>query len=229
MNKTPFGVTLQASRTALVRFPVPPEAVRFEAGANMLSYGAITRGEILIPRGQKALRISFDGTLFGASRIGHVPFITADTWLDPRLVCETIDGWVGSDATGQPQQLSLSITDLDAGSQLGEDVYVESFGWVFAGGDGDVAYRLALVKALPLAPATANGKGALRRTAGAQVAAYATRDGDTLFLAAARAYRGDTSRWLALRAANPSLRNLAGGIPAADDPLPSGRLLAVPA
>jgi hypothetical protein len=227
VNRHPFVVTLQSDRDHAIRFPVPPEAIEVEVGANTLVYGSVTRGEILIPRGRKAKRIRFDGVFLGPARRSQLPGLTA-LWVDPNALCAAIEGWVGSDATGQPQELYFSLADVDAGLHVAQDVYVESFSWRYAGGDGDVAYRLALSEARPLRPGTASTKSALRRSGFAQPSARATADGDTLFRVAARAY-GDPDRWLDLRAANPDLRALAGGVPGADDTLPPGVLLVVPA
>jgi hypothetical protein len=226
VNRHPFVVTLQFDNAHSVRFPVPPEAIEVELGANTLVYGSVTRGEIVIPRGRKAKRIRFEGVFLGPARRNQIPRLSA-LWVDPNALCAAIEGWVGSDATGQPQELYFSLADVDAGLHVAQDVYVESFSWRYAGGDGDVSYRLALAEARPLRPGTASTKSALRRSGAAQPRSYPTSDGDTLFRVAARAY-GDSSRWLDLRAANPAVRTAAGAVPAADDALPPGTLLVVP-
>lgn len=186
-----------------VRFPLAPEEITVDTGAEILSWQVIRVGTIEMPRGRKPHRVSWRGMLPGQSRQAAIPTLLT-AWRQPQDLIGDIAAF--RDA-GEPCQLLITETLINLA------VYVVDFSHTYKGGFGDVEYSLSLTErrllearttSEVLAMASASSTQplqTLKRPVPATPKTYTVRPGDTLWAIAKRTL-GDGSRWRDIYEAN---------------------------
>lgn len=157
-----------------IQLPINPERITANTGARVLSFETIVSGEIAIPRGKKIARISWEGFFPGdqRQRLGIIP-----NWTPPAELVDQLQRWRD---TGEKLRLLVTETPLNV------DVYIDSFEHSYAGGHGDISYRLELVQARTL-QVYAEGetaepdRGGVVRSVPPPPQTYTVKPGDTLW------------------------------------------------
>ena len=168
---------LTDTRNQRIQLPLPPERITANTGARVISFETIALGEIAIPKGKRVARISWDGIFPGEPRRALGIF---SAWTEPAALVDILQRWRDSG-----EKLRLLVTE----TPLNLDVYIDSFDHSYAGGHGDISYRLELVQARSLAVGPENEvqvqrvavSAARSRPAPPPPRTYVVKPGDTLW------------------------------------------------
>ncbi|MCL2531468.1 MAG: LysM peptidoglycan-binding domain-containing protein [Oscillospiraceae bacterium] len=121
-----------------MRFPMLPESISLQTGAQLQSHNIMAVGDVKLPSGNDLSTVSWDGKLPGRAR-RRQPYVRL--WQDPRLLTALLHHW---QSDGRRLRLLVTQTPINL------DVYIESFGGDFAGGYGDFDYNIAFTQARQL-------------------------------------------------------------------------------
>lgn len=201
-------------------FPCAPETFEIADGSQTIVYHPTELGEVVLPRGRRAQRVSWSGWMPGRDYQGldANPF-TDRPWQDPLAFCEGLRGLM-HDGEGGKRVLTIgeAADPTATGTYLSQVMFLTDLS--VRPRSRDLDYAVTFVEAREFSfDQTQSAQARARR---ATPSSYAAVGGDTLFSAAARVW-GDTARWRDLRAANSALTAYG-----ADDPLPPGAVLTVP-
>lgn len=114
-----FYIEDKATGTRFI-FPIIPNKVNITSGANTIPINIIGKGEMRIPRGEKATGYSWDGTLPGRS-MKDQSFVT--TWTSPKLAVNQLEKW-----KRKGTKLHFLVENL-----IDADVFIENFNRDFYG------------------------------------------------------------------------------------------------
>ena len=120
------------------RFPMLPESIKLNSGANFNSYQIIGVGDVKLPSGEQLAGISWSGRLPGKNR-KNAPYIKE--WIDPKAAQSLWETW-----KSKKKKLRLLITE----SPINIDVYLSNFTVEYAGGYGDFNYSITFTQAKEL-------------------------------------------------------------------------------
>lgn len=204
-------------RFGALTFPCAPEEFTVSDGSELLTYRPTDLGEVVLPRGRRAQRISWSSWLPGRDYADEAdgPFFSGP-WQDPATVMTSLRALM-EDGENGVRRLTIGAPSDPSGIYLSRDMFLTAL--TERPGGRDFYYSVEFVESRSFSfDATQSGQSRARRS----LSGYAARGGDTLFVAAARVW-GDTSRWRDLRDANPALALLSP-----ESPLPAGTTLIVP-
>lgn len=192
-------------------FPHLPEKIAVSTGALFLNYKPIDLGEIQIPRGRMAMRVQWEGTLYGIGR-SHFEFTRYGS--SPLAIRDKL---VAAQAMGRNGRGRLLLT----GSWINMVAYLDKFDYVVQGGDEDLAYQIEFVEVRQFR--LSNEQDAREDVEVTTTSPYVlTVAGDTLWRLAAR-YLGSTGLWREIRALNLTLSTFG-----ADEELAPGLIVQMP-
>ena len=96
----------------------PPESIDIKTAAQFRTYNIIELGEIAYPKGERLMRVSWQGYLFDAGILLQDILEDAAIWDDPQEVAKDLERWKSD---GQKLRLLVTQTPLDL------DVYIKAF------------------------------------------------------------------------------------------------------
>lgn len=184
-------IYLTDSKKTRFTFPMLPEEISVQCGAQFQNYDIMTVGEVKIPYGSSLTRISWDGMLPGGDRNGE--FIL--TSKKPK----SIQGWF-SELRENKEKCSLLIS----GTPINHKVYIEDYDMTYSGGYGDYHYSISFIQALDLKIETEGKvvvKASSTRVGAEKSKTYTVKIGDSLW-SIAQSQMGDGNRYPELYAAN---------------------------
>ena len=181
-------------------FPANPEEIACTFDSVYQTYNIISLGEVVVPKGRKAARFSWDGYFWGTPR-RRQPFIVG-TWKKPDGCIEILDRW-----RKKERILRLMVTE----TPINIDVTISKFVYKPFGGLDDYKYSIQFTEYRELKMYTTAEMGVTsyekkttpRVDASSQSAgtAYTIQDDDTLW-GIARKFYGDGMKWEVLYEAN---------------------------
>lgn len=121
-----------------MRFPMLPESISLQTGAQLQSHSIMAVGDVKLPSGNVPSAVSWEGKLPGQAR-RRESYVRL--WQDPRLLTALLQSW---QSDGRKLRLLVTRTPINL------DVYIESFSGDFAGGYGDIDYNIAFTQARQL-------------------------------------------------------------------------------
>ena len=176
-------------------FAMLPEQVTVEASASFQTYNVIDIGEIKIPRGEKLVGFSWDGTLPGEALRYRKELIKAHYWMPPATMMGCWSMWRNNGT-----KLRLMIT----GTTINHDVYLSNYTVKNRGYGGSVDYSIEFIVAKDMAVYTVdeeNQRATTTRPKEAVPATYTVAPGDSLWSICERFY-SDGSKCMDLYAKN---------------------------
>lgn len=115
------------------RFPSLPEKIKASYGTNYETYNIINIGQVMLPRGSKCEKVSWNGTFFGKPR-RKLDYLGA--WMKPQSCISRLEKW-----RKKGRVLRLLITETG----INMDVTISDFKPSYEGGVGDVPYSIEFV------------------------------------------------------------------------------------
>lgn len=191
----------------ILRLPMTPDSIEVTTGAEFFSYDIMNAGPIQIPRGESLTGFKWSGMLPGMVRMLHT-YVNPLFLLPPLAYIKKFETW-----RKQKKKLKLSIPL----ALINEPVYLVSFPYKFAGGQGDVEYSIEFCTAkdiiISTEAETANqgesdsGAGVTTTapaTEAANATTYTVKSGDSLWKIAQKNL-GSGSRWQEIYDLNKSV------------------------
>jgi len=96
----------------------PPESINIKTAAQLRTFNIVELGEISYPKGEKLLRVSWQGYLFDAAILLQDVLDDLTMWDDPQEVARDLARW---EEDGQKVRVLVTQTPIDL------DFYIKSF------------------------------------------------------------------------------------------------------
>ena len=182
-----------------VQIPWLPEEIEKQGnGTRFASYEILDKGEVLVPTGKNLRGYTWESMFPGSGRSSHPAM--RGSWQNPRELDVLFNKW---------KEEGTALRLLVTGTSINVDVYVDDYDGKFAGGYGDLFYKVSFIDKENLvlnSISTSETKETVTEPVRSttQNSTYTIKSGDCLWNIA-KSQLGDGSRWKEIYEANKTV------------------------